>query len=478
MAEKRCFVVMGYGTKTDFATGRKLNLDKSYHALIKPVVESKGITCVRADEIPHSGPIDVPMYRELYTADIVVADISTSNLNAFYELGVRHALRPRTTIIISEDKLCAPFNTNHIKIEKYTHLGESIDYFEVLRFQKKLGEMIDYVLNDTVPDSPVYTFLDNLIPPGLQEQAKKVVRDVNKALSEAKTNAPATVSVESEITNEPDAESETLSDKIQQGEEAIKNKEYSIAKEIFLSALQQSDCDNSKVVSSNIAYLIHRLALATYRAEEPSRKSALVEANKLLQRLDLAHTNDTETVVLGGAIEKKLYEIGEGDQHLANAILLHQRGFFLLNNRYNGTNLAYLLDCRVNSSLDKSDQDRIADLVWANRMRQFVLENCDKDWNALLKREKNQSKKHLEGYQFSSSINASEDEQKFWILVNKAEAQYALGNFKEYEKARLQAEVVDHEDWMMQGFTRQLDELEKILIKYGHLLSPAWNPPH
>ncbi len=199
MAEKRCFVVMGYGTKTDFATGRKLNLDKSYHALIKPVVESKGIACVRADEIPHSGPIDVPMYRELYTADIVVADISTSNLNAFYELGVRHALRPRTTIIISEDKLCAPFNTNHIKIEKYTHLGESIDYFEVLRFQKKLGEMIDYVLNDTVPDSPVYTFLDNLIPPGLQEQAKKVVRDVNKALSEAKTNSPATLPVEEDI---------------------------------------------------------------------------------------------------------------------------------------------------------------------------------------------------------------------------------------------------------------------------------------
>ncbi len=53
-----------------------------------------------------------------------------------------------------------------------------------------------------------------------------------------------------------------------------------------------------------------------------------------------------------------------------------------------------------------------------------------------------------------------------------------MGNFKEYEKARLQAEVVDHEDWMMLGFTRQLNELEKILVKYGHLLSPAWNPPH
>jgi hypothetical protein len=88
MNEKRCFVVMGFGIKTDLATGRKLNLDKSYLALIKPVVESKGITCLRADEIRNSGTIDVPMYQQLLTADLVVADLSTANVNAFYELGI------------------------------------------------------------------------------------------------------------------------------------------------------------------------------------------------------------------------------------------------------------------------------------------------------------------------------------------------------------------------------------------------------
>ncbi len=94
MNQKRCFVVMGFGIKTDLATSRKLNLDKSYQALIKPVVEGRGIVCVRADEIPNSGSIDVPMYKELYKADIVVADLSTANTNAFYELGIRYGLRP------------------------------------------------------------------------------------------------------------------------------------------------------------------------------------------------------------------------------------------------------------------------------------------------------------------------------------------------------------------------------------------------
>jgi hypothetical protein len=81
----RCFVVMGFGVKTDLATGRKLDLDKSYRLLIKPSVEAANLECIRADEIRHSGTIDVPMYRELLGADFAIADLSTANPNAIYE---------------------------------------------------------------------------------------------------------------------------------------------------------------------------------------------------------------------------------------------------------------------------------------------------------------------------------------------------------------------------------------------------------
>ena len=89
-----CFVVMGFGKKTDFETGRTLDLDKTYKGIIKGAVTDAGLKCIRADEIKHSGPIDAPMYEQLLNADVVVADLSTSNKNAYYELGVRHALRP------------------------------------------------------------------------------------------------------------------------------------------------------------------------------------------------------------------------------------------------------------------------------------------------------------------------------------------------------------------------------------------------
>ena len=59
-----CFVVMGFGKKTDFETGRTLDLDKTYKYIIKPAVIDAGMECTRADEIPHSGVIDVPMYEQ------------------------------------------------------------------------------------------------------------------------------------------------------------------------------------------------------------------------------------------------------------------------------------------------------------------------------------------------------------------------------------------------------------------------------
>ena len=42
------------------------------------------------------------MYALLLHADLVIADITTFNPNAIYELGVRHAVRPYSTIILKE----------------------------------------------------------------------------------------------------------------------------------------------------------------------------------------------------------------------------------------------------------------------------------------------------------------------------------------------------------------------------------------
>lgn len=458
--QKQCFVVMGFGTKTDYATGRKLDLDKSYRLLIKPVVEGEGLHCIRADEMQYSGTIDVPMFQMLLKADVVVADLSTANVNAFYELGVRHALRPWTTIIISENKLPYPFDINHVKIESYTHLGDAIDYDEVERFRKVLGDTLQGVLQNELTDSPVYTYLQGLIPPTLQQKVKEVAEQVKSAIA-ASGN-------ENETENQTDIHKKdpTLARIIAGAEQAVKEKDFVKAKTLFQSAILLGGDTSTNMVGNN-SYLLHRLALSTYKAKQPDEVSALKEAIQILDKLNLDHTNDSETVALAGSIEKKLYQCEQGDEHLSNAILYFQRGFYLLHNRYNGINLAFLLNCRVHSSLDQTEEDRIADRVWANRMRRDVLELCAKDWEDINSRTDRSANKDLppSDDDFAYDQMASISEQKFWILVNKAEAHFGLGEMEAYQKALTDAKATDHEDWMMESFTTQVDRLKELLNK-------------
>lgn len=148
-----CFVVQGFGKKTDFESGRVLDLDASYD-VIKEAVEAIGYDCVRADEIKHARTIDQVMYEQLLGADLVIADLSTSNVNAFYELGVRFALRPRTTIVVAETRINFPFNINHIPIRTYEHLGSDLGVREAKRLIAELKDLIRELDNAETVDSP------------------------------------------------------------------------------------------------------------------------------------------------------------------------------------------------------------------------------------------------------------------------------------------------------------------------------------
>src|SRR4051794_2574059 len=144
-----CFVAMGFGEKTAFYGGKKkqrtLNLDKTYENIIKPAVLAVGFECVRADEILHSTLIDKPMYEQLLQADIVIADLSTSNANAIYELGVRHALRPQTTIVMAEKEFAFPFDLAHLSILKYEHLGSDIGATEARKVSEALRQRLNAI---------------------------------------------------------------------------------------------------------------------------------------------------------------------------------------------------------------------------------------------------------------------------------------------------------------------------------------------
>ena len=168
--KKTCFVVMGYGEKPDFYAQRSLDLDKTYHLIIKPTVEEAGLACVRADELAPAGSVGRAealreMYRQLLTADVVIADLSTANSNAMYELGVRHGLRPGLTLVIAEDEsLGFGVDPSQVHVMKYHHLGKSLGDEEAERMRKELKQFLLSVLRHPHNNSPVFKSLKWLSP--------------------------------------------------------------------------------------------------------------------------------------------------------------------------------------------------------------------------------------------------------------------------------------------------------------------------
>lgn len=90
---------MPFGKKID-ADGKKVDFDLIYKDFIRPAIESANMEAIRADEETVNGIIHKPMYERLILCDYAIADLTTSNANVLYELGIRHAVKPFTTINI------------------------------------------------------------------------------------------------------------------------------------------------------------------------------------------------------------------------------------------------------------------------------------------------------------------------------------------------------------------------------------------
>ena len=408
--KKTCFVAMGFGKKTDYQTGRVLDLDKSYQYMIKPAVEASGLECKRADEIIHSGLIDVPMYEQLLTADVVIADISTSNVNAFYELGVRHALRPYTTITIAEDKMVFAFDISHLAIRKYQHLGDGIDFGEVMRMRTEITAAIQAILDKPQSDSPVYTFFTDLEPP--------VRRQIEKAVAQS---APAAAQ---------EAANMTISDLMTDANAAMDKSDFVSAKALMASVRR---------MIPNDPYVVQRLALATYKAKLPSPLQALEDAAGILSSLNPAVSTDTETLGLWGAIHKREWDLTKEKNYLEGAISAYEKGFILKNDYYNGINLAFLYNVRASVS---SGAEAIADTVTAQRIRQRVLAICE----TLL-----------------AANGSMAMEPKYWLLATMAEACAGLGDMAGEQKYLQQANALNPPEWMIDSTNQQLQTLRSLM---------------
>src|SRR4051794_9023485 len=195
---QQAFIIRAFNTKKDSA-GKEVDFERIHRELIAPALEAAGLGGGTTGKIIDAGNIREDMFGLILEADLVVCDITVHNANVFYELGIRHALRKKGTVLIKGAPVA---DTTPFDILTDRYLEYSVD-----KPGEKLDELVR-VIQATLTsareaDSPVFK-----MPPTLPELDPAAVQVVPTDFTDEVARAKAAKSagwlrlLASEVTNQ------------------------------------------------------------------------------------------------------------------------------------------------------------------------------------------------------------------------------------------------------------------------------------
>lgn len=405
---KICFVVMGFGKKMDYQNTKMVDLDLVYHHVIQRMFRESfpDYKLIRADEIAGSSIIDVAMYQLLLKADLVIADITTLNLNAIYELGVRHALKPASTVIMMQksEKAEIPFDLNHSRIFRYEDYGEKLSGREAADIRRGLTDFIKSGAGVN-PDSPLYTYMKGLCPPQLTAEDEQDIAELLK-------------------------DKERIAGQVQNAKKFIGEGKWLAAAGIWEKLHEVLPGDD---------YIIQQWALSRYKSKYPNETEALEEGLSIIKTLEPEKSLNLETLGITGAIFKRLYEVNENIAYLNMAIRFYGKGYHIKNDYYNGENYAFCL-------LQKAGWQGIGE-----------------DERTYLKLESRMIFQNIIDI-LEAEVSCEDDEEiDFWMYASLSTSHYCMGNMEPHKKYEEKFLEMAAEDWQKETYQKQLDKLQRLI---------------
>ena len=152
-----CFVLMPFGRKSD-AAGATIDFNAVYQQLIAPAIRAAGLEPVRADDDMTGGIVHKPMFERLILCEYAVADLTFANANVFYELGVRHAVRPYSTVLVFAAGTRLPFDVALDRGLPYS-LSPAGGPTDVGATRARLADRL-VAARDASVDSPVFQLIE------------------------------------------------------------------------------------------------------------------------------------------------------------------------------------------------------------------------------------------------------------------------------------------------------------------------------
>jgi len=167
---------MPFGKKPS-SIGSTIDFDSIYQDLIAPAISEAELEPLRADEEMTGGIIHKPMFERLILCEYAVADLTTANANVFYELGVRHAVRPWSTVLLfAKESGQIPFDVGPLRAMPYqlTSEGKTADIsITKLELVKRLKEAKE--AQNSGIDSPIFQLVEGF--PEIDHAKTDIFRD-------------------------------------------------------------------------------------------------------------------------------------------------------------------------------------------------------------------------------------------------------------------------------------------------------------
>ena len=322
MTKSVCFVIMPFGRKPD-AAGRQIDFDAVHDEIIAPAIAAAGFNGVRADKEMSAGMIHKAMFERLILSEYAIADLTILNANVYYELGVRHAARPQTTVLLSAEASRLPFDVGPLSAMPYS-LDSAGRPNKAEADRAALVEKLIYCKNHDAPDSPLFTLLDGFAAPQVDHEKTDIFRrEVNRAqelkekLHTAKAKDIAAL----------DALRDELGD--------IAAREAGVVIDLFLAYRAIKAWDRMIALYKTMDPVLANTALAREQyAFALNRSGRGAEAERVLEELIAKRGPSSETYGLLGRVHKDRWREARAKQDaiaargfLKKAIAAYRKGF-------------------------------------------------------------------------------------------------------------------------------------------------------
>ncbi len=333
------FVAMPYGSKLDPQRRVEVDCDLVYRKVLQPALEHAQLCYRREDMRIDSGVVLQPMIEALATADLVIGDLQTQNFNVGWELGLRHLMRPRQTLLIGPQGSSPPFDLSMVRHVVYRQDEHGITDDAAIEAWDALAPYLAGVGDTGGPsDSPVDAVME-------VEQwgvvRRRAAPDPRFATARQRL-ALALQLADADLVLEALAEAEGVDDTsrrllgAQAGAGLVHLGRYADARRLLADVVD--DDHDVRRPEAHVSY-----ALALYR-DADADVAAYDAAERVLKRVLLARPAYPETRALLGAIAKRRIRLrktaAEREHDLRLAMDAYQHDYEQdLNRHYEGINV-------------------------------------------------------------------------------------------------------------------------------------------